>query len=180
MATPENLLVAVDPGPNDSAFVVLDANTLEVVSHGIEPNLELVTGLKGLAARTAVDQVALVLEMPKSYGNIAGDSIFETCVWVGRFMQTWRAIAGVEADRLPRKTVVTHLCHNPRAGDANVRRALLDKYPQTGGGREPACGTKSEPGPLYGLRLDEWQALGLGVAFIEMNRVDPALEKLLT
>jgi hypothetical protein len=54
------------------------------------------------------------------------------------------------------------LCGSSRANDATIRQALLDRY---GPGREKAVGTKANPGPLYGIKADLWQALALAVTY---------------
>ncbi|MNY62967.1 hypothetical protein D3C86_1998680 [compost metagenome] len=56
-----------------------------------------------------------------------------------------------------------HLCKTPRAKDANVRQALLDMFPRTGGGKTPQIGTKAQPGPLFGVSSHAWAALGVAV-----------------
>jgi len=48
--------------------------------------------------------------------------------------------------------------------DSTIRQAMLDRY---GPGREKAIGKKKSPGPLYGIRKDEWQALALAVTFFD-------------
>ena len=58
-----------------------------------------------------------------------------------------------------------HLCNSVRAKDSNVRQALLDRFPATGGGKTPQIGTKSKPGPLYGFSKDMWAALGVALTF---------------
>jgi hypothetical protein len=60
-----------------------------------------------------------------------------------------------------------HLCGNARAKDANVRQALLDLYGD--GTRQTACGVKSKPGPLYGIKKDEWAALAVGLTYQARN-----------
>jgi len=57
-----------------------------------------------------------------------------------------------------------HICGSARAKDQNIRQALIDRY----GGKETAIGKKQNPGPLYGIKADEWQALGLAITFLEL------------
>jgi hypothetical protein len=59
--------------------------------------------------------------------------------------------------------VKLHLCGTNKAKDANVRQALLDMFPRTGGGAVPQVGTKKEPGPLYGISTHAWPALGVAI-----------------
>ncbi len=79
---------------------------------------------------------------------------------IGRIEQ-----AAGNVDRVFRREVKLALCNSMQAKDANVRRALLDMYPATGGGKTPQVGTKGKPGPLYGVKSHAWAALGVGVAW---------------
>ena len=90
-----------------------------------------------------------------------GREVFETCVWIGRFQQAWRDPGAVEL--VYRKDVKLHLCGTNKAKDANVRQALLDMFPRTGGGATPQVGTKHQPGPLYGVSSHAWPALGVAI-----------------
>jgi hypothetical protein len=89
--------------------------------------------------------------MIASYGMAVGKEVFETCVWIGRFVE----VARVEPRLVYRRDAKLHLCHSPRAKDANVRQALIDRLgPQ---------GTKKNPGPTYGMRSHLWAALAVAV-----------------
>jgi hypothetical protein len=146
-------VLAIDPGSENSAYVLLDAAG-RVLDHGLFAN-EIVLGV----VRDSGADV-LAVEMIASYGMAVGASVFDTCVWIGRFIQ-------VRPDYLPalvyRRDVKLHLCGNARAKDANIRQALLDLYGD--GTRQVACGTKAKPGPLYGIKKDEWAALAVGVTY---------------
>lgn len=148
------MILAIDPGPERSAYVVYDG--ARVVEHAIAPNRDvlLVVGYRDLGA------TRLVVEMIASYGMAVGHEVFETCIWIGRFMERWMG----PVERLVRRDVKMHLCGNNSAKDSNVRAALLDKF---GPGKKKAVGTKANPGPLYGIKADEWAALALAVTFDE-------------
>lgn len=112
---------------------------------------------------------SLAVEMIASYGMPVGAEVFETCVWIGRFIQRWRdnplrVVRLSEVRRVTRIQVKSHLCHSARATDSNVRQALIDKY---GPGKEKAIGKKATPGPLYGVAGDCWAALGVAVTASE-------------
>jgi hypothetical protein len=62
-----------------------------------------------------------------------------------------------------RRDVKVLLCNSSKAKDSNVRQALLDLFPRSGGGATPQIGTKSQPGPLYGVSTHAWPALGVAV-----------------
>ena len=47
--------------------------------------------------------------------------------------------------------------------DPNVRQAIIDLFPPTGGGKCAQIGTKGQPGPLYGVSSHAWPALGVAL-----------------
>jgi hypothetical protein len=102
----------------------------------------------------------MVVEMIASYGMPVGQEVFDTCVWIGRFIE---ACPGPH-QLISRKDVKLHLCGTHRAKDTNVYHALLDLY---GGGRAVAVGTKKAPGPLYGFKADCWSALAVAITAAE-------------
>jgi hypothetical protein len=97
--------------------------------------------------------------MVACYGMSVGAEVFETCVWIGRFIEAW----GRTWTKIYRKEVVTHLCGSARAKDSNVRQRIIDIY----GGKDKAIGKKANPGPLYGLSGDMWQALGVAITYAD-------------
>lgn len=100
----------------------------------------------------------LAIEMVASYGMAVGKDVFETCVWIGRFVQAYPG----RTHWVYRKDVKMALCGSMRARDSNIRQALTDRY---GPGREKAVGRKKAPGPLYGIRTHLWSALAVGVTW---------------
>lgn len=157
------MILAIDPGTLESGYVTMDAEN-RVKDSGVLPNGELLLRLPSYA-RTGV--YALAIEMIASYGMPVGREVFETCVWIGRFVQAWTVPEAVKL--VYRKDVKMHLCGTPRAKDPHVRQALIDLYPSTGGGKTPQIGTKGQPGPLYGMSSHAWPALG--VAITEQHRL---------
>jgi hypothetical protein len=136
-------ILAIDPGTTDSAFVQWRAG--EILDHGHLPNAEIRQVLIG----REYDRVAC--EMIASYGMAVGASTFETCVWIGRFIE----VARVDVELIFRKDIKLFLCGTMRAKDANIRQALIDLVgPQ---------GTKVQPGPTYGIKSHSWAALAVAV-----------------
>lgn len=154
------MIVALDPGTYESAWAVYDPTAGKLIAAGQGLNRQIVSMLKA----PAPDRV-LVIEMLKSYGNALGDTVLETCVWIGRFIEAW----GRPAVRLPRKTIVTQLCMNPRANDTHVRAELINRFGRT---REKAIGTKAAPGPLYGVAGDMWSALAVAVVYTDFLKLE--------
>ena len=78
------MILAIDSGTTQSAFVQYDEKNKQIIDHAILPNPEMRQILIG----REYDLVAL--EMIASYGMPVGASTFETCVWIGRFIEVAR------------------------------------------------------------------------------------------
>lgn len=151
-----SILLAIDPGPERSAWVVYNTAGGGIRAAAIWSNLELLGTLRGaLHGGLSPDVTKIVIEKVEGFGMPVGAEVFETVFWTGRFAE---AAHPVPVERLSRKTIKLHLCGSSRAKDPNIRQALLDRY----GGRA-AKGTKREPGPLYGIANDLWSALAVAV-----------------
>ncbi len=150
-------IVAIDPGNERSALVNYFGGPIvgELVLAENEAILQMLPGL-----RESSD--VLAIEMVACYGMPVGKEVFETCVWIGRFIDRW----GKLACRVYRKDVKMHLCHSMRATDANIRAALLDRF---GPGKQKAVGMKKAPGPLYGIKKDLWSALAVAVYWSDLH-----------
>lgn len=146
-------VLAVDPGPVESAYVLFDGDRL--VEFGKVENEVLLSRLEYF--HVIVPRMAI--EMIASYGMPVGAEVFETCVWIGRFAQAWNGAI----TRVFRKDVKIALCGSVKAKDGNVRQALIDRY----GGKDKAIGKKASPGPLYGVSADVWAALAVAVTHQE-------------
>jgi hypothetical protein len=107
-------------------------------------------------------ETTLVIEMIASYGMPVGREVFETCVWIGKFIEAWRG----ESQLIYRKTVKLHLCGQARAKDANIRQAIIDRF----GGKALAMGTRQAPGPLREVKADAWSALALAITYSDTRK----------
>ena len=159
-----NTILALDPGTTETGWVEYGGDG-GVIESGVMPNDDVLAMLKR-AYRP--DYRCLAIEMIASYGMAVGREVFETCVWIGRFQQAWvEWPRGANVQLVYRRTVKLHLCASPNAKDPNIRQALLDKFPRTGGGKTPQIGTKGQPGPLYGVTSHAWAALAVAVTVAE-------------
>ena len=149
------MILAIDPGNEQSGFVLFEDG--RIVESGILANLEMLREI----GRTSVahPRVAIAIEMVASYGMPVGADIFETCVWIGRFVEH-AAGRGIDARLIYRRDVKMHLCASPRAKDGNIRQALIDKL--------GAPGTKKAPGVTYGVKSHAWAALAIAVTATEL------------
>jgi len=153
-------VIGLDPGPYQSAVVVYDGFT--VIEHHTLSNDELIGWLIGFRS-TAVD-ARLVIEQVAAMGMAVGAEVFLTAFWDGRFYQVW-VDGGQLGAHLKRHEIKLQLCGSMRAKDANIRAALIDKF----GGQKWAVGTKKTPGPLYGIKGDEWAALAVALCWYDRH-----------
>lgn len=151
-------LLAIDPGPTESALLLYNTTTKRPVAWEKLPNTCCWPTWAWTADRLAVEQVA-------SYGMPVGAEVFETCVWTGRYIERWYHHHETHPVRVTRKQVMVHVCGSARGNDATLRMALIDRY----GGKERAVGRKASPGPLYGMNVDHRAALGVAITATEKD-----------
>jgi hypothetical protein len=150
------VILALDPGTEQTGWALVE--DLRVLDSGVAFNEQILDMLEsGIGLRAFPHRIAI--EMIASYGMPVGREVFETCVWIGRFVQAWEMPHLVRL--IYRKDVKMHLCGTPRAKDANVWQALLDKL--------GPVGTKKAPGPLYGVKSHARAALAVAVTAAEIG-----------
>lgn len=151
-------VLAIDPGTDLSAYV-LWSNRLE--EFGILRNAELNDLLR---RHEWGSNVQCVIEMVASYGMPVGAEIFQTVLWIGRFVESWRRRFDHDPELIFRREVKLHHCGKTAAKDSNIRQSLVDKYGKPG--------TKSKPGLTYGLKKDIWQAFALATYIAETRQTE--------
>lgn len=173
-------ILAIDPGPLKSAYIFFDDSEKKILEFGIENNSKFKVLLNRIYKHSF--NIYLIIEQIKSYGMPAGDTLFETCTWVGRFIQIWEDCLEAQFrdnsktypqrwHLIPRKTIANYLCYSATANDANIKKAVISRFAackNLGGGKNPPVGIKSNPGPLYGISKDVWSALGIALTFSEI------------
>lgn len=142
------ILLAIDPGNKQSAYVLFDCETQEIKKHDKVINDKMLDIINGESYND------MAIEMIASMGMPVGQTVFDTCVWIGRFIQ---AAGTLEPTLIYRKDEKMALCGSMKAKDANIRQALIDMYGKPG--------TKKIPGKTYGLKADEWSALAVAVTY---------------
>lgn len=155
-------LLAIDPGPVYSAYCIIDIVDYKPKKFDILDNYIL--------SKKIIDDISrryFVIEMINSYGMAVGKETFETCVWIGRFIQIVENKKYKNNDRLGRKDVKLNLCNSVKANDSNIIQALIDRFaPYV---QNKGKGIKSNKGWFYGFKADIWQAYALGVTYIDLN-----------
>ena len=157
------MILAIDPGNIESGYVLVEEKTLKTIICGKVKNEELLDMLYS----DDYKYYNVAIEMVASYGMPVGSTVFETCVWVGRFYEAINnKYPGVDITFIYREQEKIDLCHTKRAKDSNITQALIDRFapniPNKG------KGTKKEPGWFYGFKKDIWQAYAVAVTYHDM------------
>lgn len=148
-------ILAIDPGDKQSAYCFIDSEDLRPLRFGKEQNAVVLLILQ-------LEKYDLVvIERLASYGMPVGRNVFETCEWVGRFTQAAQKPVGY----IYRQDEKLHLCHDSRAKDANIRRALIDRFATHD--LKNGKGTKKNPDWFYGFSADVWAAYAVGITYTE-------------
>ena len=157
-------ILAIDPGNTTSGYCIIDSETKRAKVFGKAPNRAV---MKDIVKSLDYDEA--VIEMVASYGMPVGMTVFETCVWIGRFTQAIEDdfLGCVPVKFLRRQQVKLNLCKSNKATDATIRQALVDRFDKDASNY--GKGTKDKPGWFYGFKADIWQAYALGVTYIDLD-----------
>ena len=159
-------IFAIDPGNVESAYVVIDSKTLEPIEVKKTRNEEVRKRLYAFINKHHLSS-KFAIEMVASYGMAVGKTVFDTCVWIGRFAEIIETFE-CKVDLIYRKNVKLNLCQNMRAKDSNITQALIDRFAHGVGNK--GKGTKANPGWFYGFKKDIWQAYAVAVTFADMKK----------
>ena len=160
------VLMAIDPGNKQSGYVIVDAyegKIQKILDKGKVSNRELLNVIR----RHGWEITDVAIEMVASYGMAVGATVFDTCVWIGRFWQHVRDMLDDEPTmhRIYRKDEKICICGSMKAKDSNIRQALVDIYAP--GEDNFGKGTKNNPGFFYGFKSDIWQAMAVAHTYVE-------------
>ena len=176
------IAVGIDPGTSKSGLVCFDTESRRVTYSAELDNEDLLLSLRGGGSLDVDTWDCLFIENIESMGIAVGKSTFQTCIWIGRFLEAFAVLTGQESRLVSRGDEKTVLCgastyRNPETGkrkavgDSEIRRALIERFPATGVGSVPQVGNKKQPGPLYGVSGHCWQALAVVVVGLEISRM---------
>lgn len=139
-------IVAVDPAGINSAFLVADS----AYNLSVESFLGSNCSAGVLLGSSRPD--LLVIEEIKSYGMPFGQSLIDTCYFIGRLLQRCEDLS-IPVVLLSRKTVVNTLLGGVNGNDSMIRAYLINRY-----GKDK---TK-------GIVKDLWSALAIYTAYLDL------------
>lgn len=157
------IITAIDPGNQESAFCVIDSETFKPLRFAKVPNQELVEDLYSGAYTQSED---FVIERVACYGMPVGREVFDTCEWIGQFTRIIISRYAKNPHYVIRLDEKRAICHNMRAGDANIRRALIDRFATHD--LKNGKGTKKDPDFFYGFHADVWAAYAVGFTYLTL------------
>lgn len=151
------IIFAIDPGNTESGYALIQMPEFQLLDFGKMDNEFLIRDLPFYTGQAD----SFAIEMVASYGLPVGKDVFETCVWIGRFIQ-W---AGTKHHFVYRSDEKMCLCGSQKAKDSNIRQALIDRYAKFD--FKNGKGTKKNPDTFYGVSKDAWQAVAVAVTYYE-------------
>jgi len=149
-------ILAIDAGNTYSGVAIVELPDFRLIWFGKLPNEEIYDRIKNYN----IDEVAL--EMVACYGMPVGRDVFETCVWIGRFIEQ---LKDKKISFVYRKDEKMCLCGSLKAKDSNIRQALINRYAKHD--FKTGKGTKKNPDVFYGVANDVWQAIAVAVTHYE-------------
>ncbi len=161
------IILAIDPGNTESGYAVIEMPEFKLLDFGKIKNEDLLYRID--CGEHDFDKVAV--EMVACYGMPVGKDVFETCVWIGRFVQAldsrFDVILYDQLAYIYRKEEKLTLCGSLKAKDANIKQALVNRYAKHD--FKSGKGTKKNPDTFYGVSADVWQAIAVGVTYYELK-----------
>lgn len=162
----DRYILAIDPGNEQSAFVLCDPDLKPVVFGKNENELMYVLMIDAISLilRSPERKLQIVIEDIENHGMPVGRTTFDTLKWIGRLMERFKDLDVAFIYRSQEKMTI---CHHPRANDATIKQALIDRFaPNT---PNYGKGSKKNPGWFHGFRADVWQAYAVAVTYHDLT-----------
>lgn len=178
-------IVGIDPGSERSAFCLVSPDLRPLAFYKCRNRLtkqeqkELIesTGREDISREILFDAIkqavedfvpygevpTFVIEGIENFGMPAGRSLFDTAEYIGHLSTLIELKYDAEPEKIFRHEEKMTICHNPRANDATIKRALADRFAP--GASNYGKGTKKEPGFFHGFSADCWSAFAQAVTY---------------
>lgn len=157
-------ILAIDPGTAESAYVVVDKDTLKPLDRGIIPNMEMLWAMQDKEFFDRYNIKHVVIEMIAGMGQSVGQETFETVFWIGCFWQEMRF--NLPRTRIYRREEKSALCGTQKCKDRDIITALLNRFAP--GEANYGKGTAKKPGWFYDFKEDIWQSYAVAVTYHDL------------
>lgn len=171
--------MAIDPGTTQSAYALL-SNEYQVLSADKVENSVM---MDIIASTPGIDAV-IIEDMEPRYprngkdsnaaGAIVGASTYTTLKWMGKFDLTAQ-VRGIAVHWIYRRDEIAALVRKkelpadaPKHADGQIRAALIARFARHD--KVNGRGTKANPDVFYGVAGDMWQAIAVGVTWLDKQR----------
>lgn len=177
-------LLAIDPGSEQSGFVLVDTadvhvlidTALPVITSGKWPNDVILERLRNNDGPLTIGVDVTIFEAMSPRGMPTSKQELEAIHWAGRLYEAasrWPDATARRVARLEREHVKRHLIGSTRpkggpSADSRIRAVIIDRYGGIGG-KAAAVGRKAQQGPLYGVTADAWAALAVALTWWDLN-----------
>ncbi len=169
------LILGIDPGNKETGYVLADGETLKPIRFGKVDNYTMLDEIEDILGKSIAKgyELHIAIENIRSYGMAVGKEVFDTCIWIGRYWQFVRDyqyyhhIEKIKMMFVYRSEEKQVICHSPKANDATIRQALIDRFAP--GVPNYGKGTKAEPGFFRGFRADIWSAMAILTTYHDLH-----------
>lgn len=172
-------ILAIDPGTTQSAYALL-SDAYQVLSADKVENSVM---MDIIASTPGIDAV-IIEDMEPRYprngkdsnaaGAIVGASTYTTLKWMGKFDLTAQ-VRGIAVHWIYRRDERAALIRKkelpadaPKHADGQIRAALITRF--AAHDKVNGKGTKAKPDTFYGVSGDMWQAIAVGVTWLDKQR----------
>lgn len=172
-------ILAIDPGTTQSAYALLN-DAYQVLSADKVENSVM---MDIIASTPGIDAV-IIEDMEPRYprngkdsnaaGAIVGASTYTTLKWMGKFDLTAQ-VRGIAVYWIYRRDERAALIRKkelpadaPKHADGQIRAALIARFAVHD--KANGKGTKATPDTFYGVSGDMWQAIAVGVTWLDKQR----------
>lgn len=158
-------ILAIDPGNVESGYALVEHDGEEIRRVLEAGKIENPAVTDMLDRKLYANCIDVAIEMVQGMGQTVGQEVFDTCVWIGRFLEIalFAGVGIMDRQKVYRKEEKLYLCGQLSAKDKNIRQALIDRY--------GVVGTKKNPGFFYvnGTKFakDMWQAMAVAVTYFD-------------
>lgn len=156
------MILSIDPANVFTAYTLIEENYVPIEFEKTENELFV----KKIKEKTFNNVRKVIIENISSYGNIAGKTTYETCVFIGRLYQLFSDIVGKENVELRyRHKIKKGFNLGKNGNDKGVREYLVNRFAKSS--KNYGKGNKKSPDFFYGFADDIWQAYAVGVSFLD-------------